>query len=43
MAAPKKPAVKKEEVKAEEKALPKKYRHEFDSWEEYNNYKGPKG
>lgn len=43
MAAPrKKTAEVKEEPKVEVEQ-PKKYRHEFKSWKEYNDYKGPKG
>jgi len=35
-----KEAAKKEE---EVKNLPKKYRHEFNSWDEFNKYEGEKG
>lgn len=45
MAAPKKVVEPKEEVKVEPKVeAPKevKYRCDFDSWEAYHNYKGPK-
>ena len=41
----KKVVPRKKEVKPKEEVIPteKKYRYQFNTWDEYHAYKGPKG